>query len=317
MVGSPLYPSLPIQLHMSSTHCSVGIDWIVKESVKNLLMHVDSLARLRKRIYSRQNLVSTNITEYFDGQWKTYLEAFAFLKMTPGGAQVLELGAGPIRANGIRFIAEGASSYTALDRFELSRRDWVVKDQYEQLIKRLPIHQRQRCQGLLAANAGTESLFDSRIETRVGKIEEAHGQLREEEWDIVVSFDVLEHVDDPYRAIETIRRLLKPGGLMVHRVDVSAHNMAPHKHRLAHLTLSDRTWRAISSKRAICNRFRPSEFRAIGDAIGFETLRFVPTSQLTQEQVAEIRPKLWKRFARCSFEDLAVLDFVWIARRPA
>jgi SAM-dependent methyltransferase len=45
---------------------------------------------------------------------------------------------------------------------------------------------------------------------RVGIAEEL--PFENERFDAVVSFDVLEHVDDPVRAVEEVRRVLRPGG---------------------------------------------------------------------------------------------------------
>jgi SAM-dependent methyltransferase len=292
------------------------MDWIVQQVLKNLLMHVEPIVYLRKRLFSRENDPLSSIGEYFDFQWQTYRDAIAGAKLSFGSTNILEVGPGPILANGVRSIAEGATSYTALDRFDLLRRDIAVRRAYKELIDRLPDEQRQRCLGLITE--GSEArMFDDRIQSIVGKIEDSTEKLANGKWDFVVSFDVLEHVDDLTATLRSIRRLLKPGGVMVHRVDVTIHNATPDTHRLAHLGLSDQLWRMISSRRAVCNRFRPSEFLLAANNLGFETLCYQPTTMLTQEEIARIRPKLWKKYASCSFEDLAVLDFVWIARAPA
>ncbi len=80
----------------------------------------------------------------------------------------------------------------------------------------------------------------NRIRSLVAKIEEADGKIGVGELDFVVSFDVLEHIDDLVAAMRTIRRLLKPSGVMIHRVDVTVHNATTDVHRFAHLTPSDR-----------------------------------------------------------------------------
>jgi len=294
----------------------VGFDWAVRESVKNALMLVPPIVHLRKRFFSRENDPLARIGEYCDLQWRTYGNAIRLSGATLEKADVLELGPGPILANGIRFIAEGAASYTALDRFDVIRRDHEVIQAYRELISHFPPEQQRKCSGLVTDNPGRR-LFDNRIESVVAKIEEASDEIGGRKWDFVVSFDVLEHIDDLAATMRTIRSLLKPGGMMIHRVDVTIHNAPTDVHRLSHLVFSERAWRMISSRRAVCNRIRPSEFLAVAKAVGFETLHFEPTTLLDQEDVAAIRPRLSKKFADCSFEDLAVLDFVWIARAPA
>ena len=291
----------------------VGIDWVAQQVLKNLLMHIEPIAYLRKRLASRQNDPLSIVGSYFDFQWQIYRDAISGVTLSVNGANVLEVGPGPILANGIHFIAEGAASYTALDRFDLLRRDHEVKHAYREMIGRLPREQQERCRGLIT-EGDDRKLFNDRIQSVIGKVEEADRKLGTGRWDFLVSFDVLEHVDDLEATFRNFRKLLKPGGIMVHRVDVGAHNVAPDVHRLAHLAFSDRAWRAIASKRAICNRFRPSEFRVAAETAGFETLSFEATTRLTPEEVTGIRPRLSSKFARCSLEDLAILDFVWIAR---
>jgi SAM-dependent methyltransferase len=295
---------------------SLGKSWILREIAKNLAMHFEPIARIRKRVFAAQNNPHVLIGEYFDLQWQTYRRSLLDSKLNVDRANILELGTGPILANGVRFIAEGAASYTALERFDVLRQDVEVRQAYRELIKRLPPEQQQRCRGLLC-DAGAPRLFDSRIKCLVTKIEEAVAKVESAKWDFVFSFDVLEHVDDLFSALRSIRSLLKPGGVMIHRVDVGAHNVNSNVHRLAHLTVSDSVWRMVSSRRAICNRFRPQEFRAVADRLGFETLCFVPTTMLAREDIEKIRPRLWKRFADAPLDDLATLDFIWVARSPA
>ncbi len=301
---------------MKREEAPIGIDWVVQQVLKNLLMHIEPVVHLRKRLSSRQNDPLVSVGSYFDSQWRTYRNAIVSLNLSVHAANVLEIGPGPILANGIRFIAEGAASYTALDRFDLLRRDREVRRAYRELIGRLSCEQQRRCLGLIT-DGRDGRLFDSRIQSVVAKIEEGAGKLGLGKWDFVVSFDVLEHVDDLVATMRTVRDLLKPGGVMVHRVDVGAHNVTADVHRLSHLAFSDWAWRMISSKRAICNRFRPSEFLRAAESLGFETVQYERTTLLCPETVASIRPRLWKKFANCSFEDLATVDFVWIAKSPA
>ncbi len=217
-----------------SKQASIRIDWVVQQALKNLLMHMEPVVYLRKRLSSRENGTLVNIGRYFDSQWQTYLSAILSLNLAVDNANVLEIGPGPILANGIRFIAEGAARYTAIDRFDILRRDGPVRRAYHELVARLSLEQQQRCLGLIADQTGGR-LFDSRIESVVAKIEECGEQLDRGRWDFVVSFDVLEHVDDLTGTLRAIRTLLKPGGVMIHRVDVGADNVTANVHRLAHL----------------------------------------------------------------------------------
>lgn len=46
----------------------------------------------------------------------------------------------------------------------------------------------------------------------VGDICDLHGLVRDEEFDVILCTEVLEHVDDPFSAVQELYRVLKPGG---------------------------------------------------------------------------------------------------------
>ena len=289
---------------------------MLREAAKNALMYIPPVVRLRKRIFSRENDPADRIGAYGDLQWRIYGEMIERCGASVERADVLELGPGPILANGVRFIARGAASYTGVDRFNLLRRDTRVRDAYRQLIESLPPAQRKICSGLISPDNGGE-VFDDRIRSVVASSEDVDSQVPFGKYDLVVSFDVLEHVDDIGATLRSVRTLLKPGGLMIHRVDVTAHNVAADVHPLAQLVFSNKQWSRISSRRAIYNRARPSEFFDTAERLGFQTLIFERTRMLSHDEINAIRSLLWGHYARCSYEDLATLDFVWCARSPS
>jgi hypothetical protein len=105
------------------------------------------------------------------------LQSSQFGKQLPQ-THILEIGPGPILANGIRFIAAGAASYTALERYNLFRTDEAVRSVYLDLIDSLPPEERKRCEGLIGDNSNT-SAFDQRIQMKKLCIEEASHVLAE------------------------------------------------------------------------------------------------------------------------------------------
>jgi 2-polyprenyl-3-methyl-5-hydroxy-6-metoxy-1,4-benzoquinol methylase len=137
-----------------------------------------------------------------------------------------------------------------------------------------------------------------RIEYRTGEpIEQP--SLPENSFDIVFSAACLEHVADPSAAIRTIHRLLKPGGVTTHSIDLRDHR--DFTDPLAFLRHSDRTWRAATSRRLVTNRWRASDWQR-----GFESAGFVDVTVEPHEQVT-ITEAMRSRFHR-SFQSKDLTD---------
>jgi SAM-dependent methyltransferase len=132
--------------------------------------------------------------------------------------------------------------------------------------------------------------------------------------DIVYSFSVLEHVRDLRRLLEESRRVLRPGGLSIHEIDLRDHyNLGPGENWLAFLEFDDRQWDRMTSARfAWCNRTRSPELQALFEEL-FELVEF-------KEERAALPMgfdpgRLASRFRRFDLDDLAVASVFVVARR--
>jgi SAM-dependent methyltransferase len=134
--------------------------------------------------------------------------------------------------------------------------------------------------------------------------------------DLVYSFDVLEHVEDLDAFFSCCRRTLKPGGLSLHKFDLSGHEffedpMPP---------LDFQTY-----PRWLYRLMFPRYRRAVGNFAdlffdlmrknGFEILEIVPLRVADPDYLRTIRPKLRKEARMKSDEILRFLDLVVLARR--
>ncbi len=287
--------------------------FVTREIMKNALMHVPLLSRLRKRLYSMQNVPATEIERQQAQIWSTYrsaLESAGILDRL-AGRDVLEIGPGPILSTGVRLISRGAASYTGIDRFDLLRTDREVRSSYRDLIAGLDPVERERCQGLILPD-DRGPVFDGRMRTEVLSIEEAAMRLPSAGFDLILSYNVLEHVDDVRSALENMKLLMRTSGLMIHRVDVSSHIERTDIHPLWQLTVPGPLWRLMYSVRASPNRVRPAEFLETAARLGLRTVSYEPTTMLSVSSVEEIRPRLRAEYRSSPIEDLRTLDFVWI-----
>jgi SAM-dependent methyltransferase len=134
--------------------------------------------------------------------------------------------------------------------------------------------------------------------------------------DLVYSFDVLEHVEDLDAFFSCCRRTLKPGGLSLHKFDLSGHEffedpMPP---------LDFQTY-----PRWLYRLMFPRYRRAVGNFAdlffdlmrknGFEILEIVPLRVADTNYLREIRPRLRKEAQLKSNDILRLLDLVVLARR--
>jgi SAM-dependent methyltransferase len=134
--------------------------------------------------------------------------------------------------------------------------------------------------------------------------------------DLIYSFDVLEHVEDLDAFFSCCQRSLKPGGLSLHKFDLSGHEffedpMPP----LDFQTYPRWLYRLMFPRyrRAVGN-FADLFFDLIRKN-GFEILEIIPLRVADSNYLRKIRPLLRKAARTRSDETLSLLDLVVLARR--
>jgi len=168
---------------------------------------------------------------------------FDFLLDSAGsvrGQTVVEIGPGDAIGLAPLFIAAGAARYVAIDRF--LGNVWGP-----------------RAEALYAAIAERRGPFPpdwrERVELMPHSIEELPAM--EPIADVIVSFDVIEHLVDVRRAVGKMASVLKPQGRMIHRVDYGPHGVwVSTSDPLSFLAVPNWLWAAIGSNRGYPNRVR-------------------------------------------------------------
>ncbi|MEA2431501.1 MAG: hypothetical protein QOI19_1974 [Thermoleophilaceae bacterium] len=252
-------------------------------------------------------------------------------------AAVMELGPGDNLGLALRFLAAGAEKVVAVDRFFPARDPAHELALYAALRATLTAEERTRFDD--AVELKDEPSFNpNRLKLIQGVgIESMPPGCEPETFDFIVSIAVLEHVENNDKAFETMDRLLKPGGVMLHQVDLSDHGIftGAGGPPLRFLTVPDFLWRAMISNIGGPNRQMIDFYRRTLDRLGYDrTLMpmrlageyqdldgaeedispFVTTEVLSRVQ--EVRPKLRKRYASATDKDLLVSG-IFIAARKA
>ncbi|MBN2563458.1 MAG: class I SAM-dependent methyltransferase [Phycisphaerae bacterium] len=154
-------------------------------------------------------------------------------------------------------------------------------------------------------------------------------------FDLVYSIDAFEHFPNPEGAANEIFRVLDPGGLSIHEIDMRHHmDMRYHKpeEALSFLQWTEREHAAVSEKygdgrglrdlvegkwgkEVYCNRLRLSDFEALFRKTGFEIVRSEPLERLSHAAIK--RDQFVEPFRSKSLDDLSVLVARVVLRKLA
>ena len=148
-------------------------------------------------------------------------------------------------------------------------------------------------------------------------------------FDLAYSVAALEHVPEPEGTIAEIARVLAPGGLAVHEIDLKHHGSAD---PLGFLELEDEEWRRRAthyggdlSLRTIleggfageifCNRLRSADWKQLFQSAGLAVERVEPVIVL---DASAVKPERFAApFRNLPVEELAVLAIRVVGRKSA
>jgi SAM-dependent methyltransferase len=215
------------------------------------------------------------------------------------GAAVLEIGPGDSLGVALLCAQAGAASIVSLDKFRYSY-DTPRHREIERLL-----------------GAGPDAMHRIRPVSGAG-IEDAAPLLEPAAFDLILSNAVLEECPDPDRGLSVMNALLRPGGRMLHQIDVSDYGIFS-RHgfsALEFLTVSDVVYRAMTASSGGPNRRLRDYYRARLGAAGFDAA-FTTTHRYAADamRLPAIRPRLLPAYRALEEEDLAVSGFFVHARK--
>jgi SAM-dependent methyltransferase len=227
------------------------------------------------------------------------------------GTHVLEIGPGDSLGVALMMVGLGAKQVVCVDRFLTYRDPNKERSIMAALVDAAPPIARERMHRCLD---GDHRIVGDIIRYMPDvSIEMAAEQLGEIRFDYIVSRAVLEHVYDIDKTYACCRRLIRDGGRMIHKVDLSNHSSIE-RHPLQFLTYTERLWRLMSSNISRVNRCRWPQHRAAIEKAGFVIEKFAPTKFFDLSQVRSIRLKLRSPFREMTDEDLSISGFFVVCR---
>jgi SAM-dependent methyltransferase len=263
------------------------------------------------------------------------------------GKTMVELGPGDNLGIGLLYMAWGAASYTGMDRFYSTHDLAREKEIYLALRSTLNEEERHRFDDAVDLSAGVK-FNEAKIRYHYGTAaEDCNQPLAAASVDIVLGRGVLQ-ATDIHRALPAIQRLLKPGGLTCHKVELRDLGMFSHNgfHPLEFLTLNDSTYRWMVEGADRPNRRHIHDYRKLLSDLGFDaTIRIacvidpslagypdayrevlphkerlvlgVDYNQSSLDLVRAIRPRLDPHFRELSDEELMAAGIFFTATKRA
>ena len=284
---------------------------------------------------------TSDSVKYIQEQFADYLEYSNLQPADLSRKKILELGSGDNIGVALKFLAAGAAKVVCVDRFYSRRDQKQQRDIYKALRETLSTPERERFDPVISLTDGFE-IDDNRLKCLYGKaLEDIDDELLTGDgpFDLIVSRAVIEEIYDPWPAFQAMDQLLKPGGLLVHKIDLSDYGIfSEHaQHPLTFLTIGESVYRMMASHSALPNRKRREYYRRMMEQLGYHAQLFVTSviergaivphkltveggvdyNESILERVNEIKPRLCEEFAHSTDQDLIVNGIFLVARKPA
>ena len=270
-----------------------------------------------------------------------YLDYCRYANLDPSkikGKRILELGCGDNIGVALRFLADCAAQVICVDKFYAVRD--AAKERLIYIALRNSLSSAQRDAFDTVVNLDNAVVPDLNRLCCVYGIDLA--RFVDDEalglFDVVISRAVIEEIYNPEPVFSAVDKLLKPGGMMLHKIDLSDYGIFSNggMNPLTFLTIPEWLYRRMASESAIPNRKLRSYYRGLTERLGYEVRilvssvigfrEIVPHKEALQLDVdygadelsliEAIRPKLQKQFAVLPDEELLVSGIFLIARKP-
>jgi len=293
---------------------------------------------------THQTKTITESLAYIEEQFDDYLQYSGLKRDDLHDKRVLELGFGDNVGVALKFLASGAAEVICLDKF-YSRRDLAQqKEIYKALRSNLREEEKTRFDRAINLNSAIE-IDSARLRCINGVALEAAAESLMGEgrpFDLIISRAVLEEIYESDLVFSVMHQLLKPGGYMLHKIDLSDYGMfrSAGMNPLTFLTISERVYRLMASDSGIPNRRPMSYYQGKMEELGYEAKILITDlidrkgkgdlhphkekielgvdyTESTLAYVDQIRPQLSAAFRELPSEELIVAGIFLIARKPA
>lgn len=259
-----------------------------------------------------------------------YVSLFEELLGGPGACRgdVCELGPGDSLAAGVLYRLRGADSVTFFERFQRQGDPARERRIGEILYQRETARHNAAGQSLEGIIGGFRLIQ--------GVAAEAHLAKDPADYDLIVSNSVLQHASEPLRLLQLCYDRLKPGGRMLHVIDLRNLGLLQQWGELAWLETPPALHRLMVRHTGRPNRVRFRDYREWAESIGgdfsvrirhlvgsSEALGDIPMEDVPEGKwaaaralVEAARPRFTPTLRGHSASDLAVATFLLLVEKP-
>lgn len=278
---------------------------------------------------------------YINTQFADYLKYSGLSLEELRGRNIFELGFGDNIGVALKFLSVGAEQVVCLDKFYSQRDQEQEREIYRALRETLSDDEQQLFDEAVDLSEGIKVNAD-RLKCLYGAdVENSPDLTGSALFDIVLSRGAIQDIYNPDAAFAAMDRLLKPGGLMLHKIDLSDQGMFRiyGMHPLSFLTISESVYRLMAVDSGKPNRKKMDYYRRKMQELGYDAKILITDiigrggkgdlhphkeraelnvdySPETLALVQQIRPKLAGQFRQMPDEELLVDGIFIIAKKP-
>jgi len=224
-------------------------------------------------------------------------------KLTYKNKHILEIGSGSSFGWGYIFILLGAKTYTASDKTRSANMSQRAINAELRLIKLIEKRYKKKILDKYVSLQGnlvkplTKKLNFQILDITANKL------TNNRKYDLLISNAVFEHLpkEKVETAIKNMRALLKPGGYMLHQIDLRDHfNL---RQPFNFYQYSEAQWLNLTNRGPFyTNRLRTSDYLSLFSQNGFKTIYH--HQEMSQINIKSIESKLHPSFQKYSAKDL-------------
>jgi SAM-dependent methyltransferase len=237
--------------------------------IKNILENYANYLKSKLRIYhcsAGSTHMAFSIKEsldYIHNVFNDYLVYGGLSVNDIKGKNVLEIGPGDNLGVALSFIAHGAQKVICLDRVYSFRNEAQQSNIYAALRATFTGDMLRNFDGAINFQDGRYRINANKVKYIYGKgIDDSEQVISGEEFDIIVSRAVLEHIYDIDEAFSVMDRHLKRGGHLIHKVDLRDHEIFSRDgfNPFTFLTIPGLLWKYMTKDSGKPNRRRVDYF---------------------------------------------------------
>ena len=254
----------------------------------------------------------TEIAEYFikcfhDYRLQIGLDENNFINFLKE-KNILEYGPGDILGVAFLMYAYGAKKVDCVDSFPLARVSDKSINVYEILLNSIDKDKRDRASKAFNIKDDPKSGFNTDMINYCIKKDGLSGGHNQ--YDLVISRAVLEHVNNLEKIFKDIKEAMKDNGLSIHQVDLKSHGLDRYT-EFDFLAWPGCLYNLMYSYKGFPNRWRVNKYIELANAFDLKIKHISPTDIIDMEKLDIVYPKLRPEFRVIPREQLSWLGF-WI-----